>query len=269
MEPTHDPDKQKRLTGMSKGFAGEFQELGADALVVLMTDDANAAKAFAQSAPDVQVALLSGGLGNPLVNQYGIAWADHVPNVLLVRPDGTIAWKVSGLDYRYESRQGPDLPIKYAISHNLEKIRCDAGFEALERGDYKAALKHFEEFEPLQADADHWVNDRRHGRTLAYMALKDCDSALKEVDVAIEARTKGARGGLCKCHGVVEMYLTKASILEELGRSAEAKVARELADREQIPHAKWAAGEAFRLGVPVGVYYDWLKEIRLNLEKAE
>jgi hypothetical protein len=195
--------------------------------------------------------------------------------MILFRPDGTLAWQVSGLDYRYAVHQGPDYPISLGLAHNIQKVRCDVGFEALERGHYKTALKEFDAYVPpartkhgRKGDTDFWVNDRGHGKALAYMGLKDWTSALKETDQAIAGRQSRFRGGVCKCHGLVEMYLTKATILDKLGRDREAKEQRAKAKQETLPHAKWAAGEAFRIGVPVGVYYDWLKRIRLaQMEK--
>jgi hypothetical protein len=68
------------------------------------------------------------------------------------------------------------------------------------------------------------------------------------------------------CHGIVEMLLTKATILDQLGRKREAEEVRRMADRESRPHMQIPPGEMFRNGVPRAVYYDWLKQIRLGLE---
>ena len=97
--------------------------------------------------------------------------------------------------------------------------------------------------------------------------VKTC--ALAEIDKAISGRQYRFRGGMCKCHGMVEMYLTRAKILDKLGRDREATEQRAKAKQETLPHAKWAAGNAFRIGVPVGVYYDWLKRIRLAQQERE
>jgi hypothetical protein len=267
VEPSGDADVQSRAVGRAKGFAGDFRGQGADVVVALLTDDINTAKAVMQGDNDFQVAMVPGGLKNPLVQKLGILSADQIPNMLLLRPDGTLAWTISGLDYQYASRGGgPDLPIKYAILNNVDKLKTDAGFDALERGEYKEALKRLAAFTPHDGKGDWWVSDRRHGEALAYMGLKDWTAALEAIDGAIQARRWVFKSGICACHGIVEMLLTKAMILDRLGRGDEADAVREEASQESLPHADFAPGEAFRVGVPLGVYYDWLKAIRLGLE---
>jgi tetratricopeptide (TPR) repeat protein len=190
-----------------------------------------------------------------------------MPNLLLIRPDGTLAWAVSGLTYRYANKaEGPDLPMTLAIGNNIQKLKSDVGFESLERGDYEAAIKQFDAFAPKHAKENWWHSDRIHGRALAQMGLKDWEVALATIDTAISQRMVPGR---CKCHGAVEMLLTKAMILDQLKRSDEAKATLALAEQETQPHAVSPSGAAFKVGVPVGVYYDWLKRIRLGMETAK
>lgn len=267
VEPSGDADVQSRAMGRAKDFAGNCRQHGADAVVALLTDDIDTAKAMAQGNHDFQIAMVPGGLTNPLVRKLGILSADRLPNLLLLRPDGTLAWMISGLDYRYVDKGGgPDLPIKYGIVNNIDKLKTDAGFEALERGEYKTAMERWDGFKPHNPKGDWWISDRRHGKALAYMGLKDWNAALEAVEGAIDARRWVFRSGLCACHGIVEMLLTKATILDRLGRGDEAETARDEASQEVLPHADFPPGEAFRVGVPVGVYYDWLKRIRLGMD---
>ena len=44
-----------------------------------------------------QTVIAPGGLTNPLVNRLGILSADRVPNIVLLRPDGTVVWTLSGI----------------------------------------------------------------------------------------------------------------------------------------------------------------------------
>jgi tetratricopeptide (TPR) repeat protein len=266
-EPPANADEQGRLIERAKGFAGIFKNHGVDVVVALLTDDTKWVKAVAPDDNSFQVAMVPGGLKNPLVQKLGILSADRMPNVLLFRPDGTLAWTVSWLSYQYVKKQeGSDYPMNLAIGNNIEKAKCDLGFEALERGDYKTALKLFDEFAPQHKKGNWWYSDRDHGRALAYMGLKDWETALTAIDTVIPQRN---RAGVCKCHGVVEMFLTKAMILDKLGRGGEAEAARALADQQTLPHSAFPSGAAFRTGVPVGVYYDWLKRIRLGMEGAK
>jgi len=60
------------------------------------------------------------------------------------------------------------------------------------------------------------------------------------------------------------MRLTKATILDKLARADEAETERQLIADETRPHA--LAGTAIeKAGVPVGVFYDRMKRIRLAL----
>lgn len=265
-EPPADADARGKLIDRAKAFANTFKNHGVDAVVALLTDDIKVVKAVVPEDNAFQVALVPGGLANPLVQKLGILSADRMPNVLLFRADGTVAWAISGLSYRFQRKQeGPDLPMTQAIGNNIEKAKSDLGFEALERGEYKTALKQFDAFIPQYKKGDWWFTDRTHGRALAHMGLEDWESALTTIDAAIAQRMKP---GVCKCHGVVEMLLTKAMILDRIGRGREAGEARALADQEHLPHARFPSGAAFRAGIPVGVYYDWLARIRLGMEAA-
>ena len=96
------------------------------------------------------------------------------------------------------------------------------------------------------------------------MGLQDWESALSEIDAAINVRKLDCR---CKCHGVVEMYLTKAMILEKLDRGGEAAEQRRLAEKENLPHRTGRPEVVALRGIPVGVYYDWLKRVRLSIQR--
>lgn len=267
-EPSADAATQTRLMDRAKAFAKAFKNYEqVDVVVAMLTDDAKIANGMVPEDKSFQVALVPGGLKNPLVQKLGILSADRMPNLFLFRSDGTLAWAVSGLTYRYaKDSEGPDLPVNYAIANNLEKLTSDSGFESLERGDYTTALKQFDSFAPKSARNNWWHSDRTHARALAQMGLKDWEAALITIDDAVKQRMVPGR---CKCHGVVEMLLTKAMILDQLKRDDEAKATRALAEQETQPHAVSLSGTAFKVGIAGGVYYDWLKRIRLAMEAAK
>lgn len=263
VEPPGDHEAGRQVMQQAAGYAGSFAEQGVQAVVVLLADDAGAVKSMLESCEvGCQIALLPNGLANPLVQRLGILSADRIPNLCLLRPDGTIAWSISGLRYHAFGDLGHAMSL--AITSNIEKVRSDMAFHALERGEFAKALALFDQRLPPAKKHDWWTADRLHGRALACMGLQDWDSALATIDGAIKQRQTDFKGGICKCHGVVEMHLTKAMILDKLDRGPEAADTRRLAAEQNVPHAALPPGVA-REGVPVGVYYDWLKRIRLGL----
>ena len=257
-EPPADAADRSRfvqsISAHARGAAGKDVKL----IVAFLSEDAKTVSALMKENKwTFQAAMVPGGLRNPLVQRLGILSADYVPNVVLLRPDGTIAWTISGLTFPIHGCSVPGW-MQLAISLNIYKCKIEAAFAAIEKGDFKKALALFD---AAQAPAS-WRADRLHGRALATMGLKDWKAAQVEIDAAIAQRRKDFRGNTCKCHGVVEMLLTKAIILDKLGRAKEAQAARQLAAGETRPHAA-ATSNIEKSGVPVGVFYDRLKRIRL------
>jgi tetratricopeptide (TPR) repeat protein len=266
VEPPADLRALSNLVDRVNNFGRCYTRKGVKAVVAFLPGDTNAVRAMTGGLnAELKAGILPDGVSNPLVQQLGILSADRIPNPLLFRPDGTLAWMISGLEYRVFFGYGLDEAISLAIASNIEKLRSDAAFDFLEKGDFTKALAAFQGYVSPDIHTDWWAADRLQGRALAYMGLKDWNSALGEIDKAIERRRGDYVSGMCKCHGVVEMLLTKATILEKLGRDQEAKIERSRADKEHLPHSKLPPGDA-RSGVPVGVYYDWLKQVRLGLE---
>lgn len=263
IEPPAETVTRDNLMKEVNSFVKQYKSLDVNVVVVFLSDTVDTAQTLiGDETLDYQPVWLPGGLSNPLVRKLGILSADRVPNPFLLRPDGTIAWSVSGLSYKAFSSH-PGYPISIAIGNNIEKIRSDTAFEALEKGNFTLAIKEFEEYQP-SPHRDYWTADRLQGQALAYMGLEDWEEALTQIDAAIQQRKIDFKVGMCKCHGIVEMLLTKAIILDKLDRRRQAAEARRLAAAENLPHAKIAPVMA-RSGVPLGVYYDWLKEIRLGL----
>jgi hypothetical protein len=266
VEPPADQEAGRQVMQEAAGYAASFADEGVAAIVVFLADDPAAVKSLLEGREvDFQVGLLPNGLAHPLVQRMGILSADRTANLCLLRPDGTIAWSISGL--RYHAFGHPGHAMRLAITSNIEKVRSDRAFDALERGAFAKALTLFAQRLPPARNHDCWTADRLHGRALASMGLRDWASALVAIDAAIKQRQTDFKGGICKCHGVVEMHLTKAMILDRLDRGHEAADQRRLAAEQNIPHAALPPGVA-RQGVPVGVYYDWLKRIRLRLEEG-
>jgi len=267
VEPPADEVARSNLTEQVKETLEEYSELDVQVFVALLSSDTQWADSFVkQAGSPVQLLVLPEGLKNPLVLRQGILSADLNPNQLLLRPDGTIAWMASGLTW--EGVGKGESANRLAVEINSEKIKTDEPFDALEKGDYQKALQLFKTRLPPKKGRVWWGADCLQGRALAYIGLKDWTAALVEIEAALNQRIADFSATKpCSCHGTVEIRLTKAFILEQLGQVKEAKAERQLAAAPTIPHHYFPLGIE-RMGVPVGVYYDKLKKIRLAQVEA-
>ena len=71
-----------------------------------------------------QVVITPGGLTNPLVRRLGILSADRVPNIALLRPDGTIVWTLSGIVHPQVRSEGEgewQYGIQLGMKSNIER----------------------------------------------------------------------------------------------------------------------------------------------------
>ena len=98
-------------------------------IAAFLTDDANRVQALIKNNEwPCQAVMLPGGLANPIVRRQGILSADRVPNVLLLRPDGTILWKLSGIVHpqvRSEGEGELTHTIDRAIRSNIESYEIN------------------------------------------------------------------------------------------------------------------------------------------------
>jgi len=263
-EPPADPAKKADFVKSISAHTARAKDKDVTLTVVFLTEDTNTVSALMKENKwTFQAAVMPGGLSNPLVQRLGIVSADRVPNVVLLRPDGTIAWTISGLTFPIHGGSVPS-QILPALKTNIEKCGMEDAFAAIEKGRFKEALALFDRAKSSSGVSRHWLADHLNGRALAAMGLQDWETALSEIDAAIKQRLQDFGGNTCKCHGVVEMRLTKATILDKLARADEAETERQLIADETRPHA--LAGTAIeKAGVPVGVFYDRMKRIRLAL----
>ena len=199
-------------------------------IAAFLSDDAERVKALMKEYKwPCQAALVPSGLGNPLVSQLGILSADRIPNIFLLRRDGTVAWSISGFNCKRDF--GYPFAILLAMKVHIEVCDTELAYKALAKGDFQEAASIFSgPFLPVKDERYRWAGPRFHGRALANMGLKKWDAALADIDTAIAAHQKGFRHAkLQPCQSMVEMQLTKATILEKLGRTEEARATREYA----------------------------------------
>jgi len=218
-----------------------------------------------------QAAMVPGGLANPMVNRLGVLSADRMPNVFLLRRDGTVAWWTSGLVWKAEF--GYPFAVLLGMKVHIEVCEVETAYKALEKGDYAEAARVFAgPFKPALPERYRWRSPRHHGRALALMGLDDWDGALEAIDMSIDdqklryfrgRRRRGIQDWRKDAATVLikettdvfaELWTVKAIILERLGRKDEAAALR-----------KRAAGPAkAELDSPYKAFHEKLKKFRLD-----
>ncbi len=226
-----------------------------DVVVAFLCDDPAKAQAMMKvEGWTCRAAMVPGGLTNPMVRRLGILSADRIPNVFLLRRDGTIAWDARGLEYM----GGGDLfATLLAMKVQIETCEVEHACKALEKGDFKEAARVFGgPYLPWAPDRFGWRPPQYHGQALAYMGMQDWKAALESIEMAIDAQKLryflGRRddGGEAQWREMaatvtvvpsdeilVELWTTKAGILDKLGRSDEAAQMRKLAAEPAKPDA--------------------------------
>ena len=228
-------------------FAGDLQDKhinkDVSTIVAFLSEDVERIKALMKSRElTCQAAIVPGGLANPMVRRLGVLSADRIPNVFLLRRDGSIAWRASGLPYGDAEKFVNLLATKV----HIETCEMETAYEALNKGDFKEAARIFGgPYLPWDPDRFGWRPPRYHGKALAYMAMKDWKAALESIEVAIEAqnlkylrgrkrekapnwRKDAAKVTVTNPDEIlIELWTTKAEILAGLGSNDEAAQIRE------------------------------------------
>jgi hypothetical protein len=122
--------------------------------------------------------------------------------------------------------------INRGIISNINVVEMEASIKAMKKDDFQGAVGLFSgPFpQPKKPNPDGWTATRLYGRAVANMGLKKWDAALADIDAAVEAHQWVFNRKMpCMCQIVAEMRITKATILEQLGKSQEAKVSRQRA----------------------------------------
>ena len=212
-------------------------------IAAFLSDDVDRIKALMQKhAWPCKVVAVPGGITNPLVRRLGVISADRVPNIVLLRPDGTIVWKLSGLVHPQLRSEGIGETlgvISRALKTQIDRYETERSVAKLEQGDYEEAARLFSgPFPPPERpNPDGWTALRFHGRALARIQLKSWEAALADLDAAIEAHQwVFNRKNPCMCHRVADLLLAKATVLEQLGRGQEAEEARQRAGAAKFNH---------------------------------
>ncbi|MBT3199718.1 MAG: hypothetical protein HN350_07360 [Phycisphaerales bacterium] len=224
-------------------------------IAAFLSDDTASVRALVKKNEwTCQVGMVPEGIRSPLAGRLGILSADRMPNIFLLRGDGSISWSVSGIIYPVQGIQMAHV-IAFGLDDNISVCEMEAAKSVLEKGDFKAAVRLFSEAlvtEKLQND--WWATFRFYGRARAHVGLKNWKAALADIDLAIEAHKIFGWKNQVHCGLMVEMQLAKADILDQLGRSAEAKQERQKAAAPVHPHKP----------SPYGLYVEHRETFRLN-----
>ena len=210
-------------------------------IAAFLSDDAGLIGALMKPRElNCQVAMVPGGITNRMVRQLGILSADRIPNIFLLRRDGTIAWHASGLPFA-DSAEWVDF---LAMKLQVEVCEVEHGYKALTQSDFETAARTFAgPFRRAEPDRHRWRAPRHHGRALALMGLKDWEAALEAIDIAIDAHylphvyTKNRwltdwRAYVSQfpidepCERISQLWQTKIAVLDRLGRGDEAAALR-------------------------------------------
>ena len=251
-KPAGKPEKKNKtpqpsgLLASAYALAGQPYNNGLQCVTVFLNDDVQKVKAIRDKyGLSGLVTVLPGGLDNPVVNQLGILSPDRNVNSFLIRRNGTIAWRKNGIPYQMSGYFGYISSLAWRVHINA----CDteAGYRALKNKDYNKALQLFtgtylenkgdgtltaptaDLLQGQRENESKWKSSRFHGRALANLALNHYDEALADIDNAISqhlAKNEFNHDPEKPCRTMIYLLTTKAKILDHLGRSSEARTAR-------------------------------------------
>lgn len=107
---------------MQRAFQLAEQEKDIHLIAVFLSEDTDRIKALMNPRPwPCRVVMAPGGLRNPLVERLGIRSPDRVPNMALLRRDGTIAWTLSGIVHPQLRNEGGEMgALFYAITKAMK-----------------------------------------------------------------------------------------------------------------------------------------------------
>ncbi len=254
-KPQKNNDPLRNVMNYAFEFAERHVNKEVEVIAAFLCDDADRVQGLMEKNEwPCRAAMVPGGLRNPLVRQLGVLSSDRIPNVYLLRRDGTVAWHTSG--FVYKSDFGYPFAIRLAMKVHIELCDTQLAYRALADGEFAKAKQIFSgPFLPEKDERYRWRAPRFHGRAMANIGLNDWEAALSDIDTAIEAHVKESdRKEDEPGTDLIEMWTLKAIILEKLGRVEEARSTLALAAIEPTSY-------------PSSLYQDFharLKRLRLK-----
>jgi len=189
-------------------------------VTAVLNDNAEVARQAleARKRPDTfPTMLVPGGMQNPVVRQLGILAEEKKPDLVLLRPDGSIAAALSGLTM--SSQHGN------VIQNILELHDEKSVDEALARGDLEEARRRAFLFAPIEEPAppdakpkppQKISNPHLRSRARVYLAMGNLEAAYKDAEQAYLAVNSRAGWLSLRTDDLEETEALKATILTAL-----------------------------------------------------
>ena len=196
-------------------------------LTAVLNDDAEVTRKAleAKQRPDTfPTMLVPGGMQNPVVQKLGILAEETRPNLVLIRPDGSIAAALSGLTMTFQK----DNVIQNVLEWHDEK----AVDEALARGDLEEAKRLAFAFAPVEEPTPAGEKKKPaqkisiphlRSRAKAYLAMGDLEAALTDAEEVYLAVNSKAGWLSMRTDELAETEALKATILTALKKAESEK----------------------------------------------
>ncbi|MDG2122472.1 MAG: hypothetical protein P8J87_02160, partial [Verrucomicrobiales bacterium] len=196
-------------------------------IAAVLDDDADAARKLLEEKkqPDTFPTLLvPGGMQNPIVRKLGILDEDTKPNILILRPDGSIAVALSGLTM--SAQKG------YVIQNVIELHDEQMVDEALARGDLDEAKRLAFAFAPVEEPTPEGEKKKPaqktsiphlRGRAKVYLAEGDLKAAFADAENAYLAVNIAAGYISMRTEELEGTEALKAAILTAIKQADSAK----------------------------------------------
>jgi hypothetical protein len=195
-------------------------------IAAVLDDDADAARKLLKEKkkPDTFPTLLvPNGMHNPIVRKLGILAEETRANILILRPDGSIAVALSGLTM--SAQKG------YVIQHVIELHDEKAVDKALARGDLNEAKRLAFAFAPVEEPTPAGKKKKPvqklsiphlRSRAKVYLAMGDLEAALADAEQSYLAVNSQAGYISMRTDELEETVALKATIITAL-KQAESK----------------------------------------------
>lgn len=190
-------------------------------IAAVLDDDVDAARKLLEEKKKpatFPTLLVPGGMDNPIVSKLGILDESARPNLVLLRPDGSIATAMSGLTM--SSQKG------YVIQNVIELHDEKMIDEALAKGDLEEAKRLAFAYAPIEQvrpeDAPrHWKPKKLtvphlRARAKVYVAMGDLEAALADAQAVYLELNSAA--------GYISMRTEPLEEIEQLKAEIEAKI---------------------------------------------
>ena len=235
--------KEREFVGaMQRAFTIVDERLRKDVqvLIAFLSEDAERVKGLMEANQwNCHALMIPEGLGNPLVQQLGILSADRLPNIVLLQPDGTISWKLSGNVHpqvRAEGKGELMAVVGQSLMWNILKLEIEQDIQALAKNPSDTDELFTDPYpKPNKPRIDAWSVLRHHGRAVVLYKDGKWEEALVEVDAAIETHELVFNRKQPSFSQSASFLLhLKANILEKLGKTAEVAQIRKRAEGANV-----------------------------------